>query len=326
MATLKVKNEKGKWETIYGEQILSKLRKTKNLADLSDRQEARINLGLDGDVSNFNYCKWNTFLQKGAKWNKLFGVSEDDKSSWGEIGKYGTWRSALKKHGVLIEYVPADVTTHNHDDRYIPPINKEKLERQKNDAAFLNKINEQKQEWIQGVEQYSSEAQQNLQEVETQIKNEHQTRQEEIDRVAEELTELIDKKAQEVLDKILNTEIITRGSDVPITYFDSSGVTVHHTHHETATHNCGAWGTVRYHTNEVHYYTTHKKRDTLIPRINSSIDEETVGTKGTADKQLGKVKKLIDVLVEVAKNTHYHSLGSSASDKNCLSQCSTRPW
>ena len=43
------------WVTLYGTVLKNRLRRDKNLADLTDKTEAKRNLGLLGDVSDHNH-------------------------------------------------------------------------------------------------------------------------------------------------------------------------------------------------------------------------------------------------------------------------------
>lgn len=46
----------GNWKILYGQEIANRLKKTENLKDLSNIQEARKNIGLDGDnITNHNH-------------------------------------------------------------------------------------------------------------------------------------------------------------------------------------------------------------------------------------------------------------------------------
>ena len=67
MSLLKWKKAENDWVTLYGSVLKNRLRRDKNLADLTDATEAKKNLGLLGDVSDHNHdSRYMPMLQRVA--------------------------------------------------------------------------------------------------------------------------------------------------------------------------------------------------------------------------------------------------------------------
>ena len=78
---LKVKEDLKKWYTFYAEAIRNRLRIDKNLADVSDVQKARDNLGLSGDNNHTHNHddRYMILIQKEAEERKLLAINLQSK-------------------------------------------------------------------------------------------------------------------------------------------------------------------------------------------------------------------------------------------------------